>query len=250
MGQIGSGKKTLAKWIASQLHTATYILPDVKVETVRQMIDYVYRSTDSVVVVIPDADGMNVAAKNALLKVIEEPPKNVHFIITVESEANMLDTILSRSAVYRMDLYTRDEILRYYRALEEDGDADLVSRLCDTPGEVKLLLAQSGGVKSFNDYVLKVVDNIALVSGSNSFKIAEKIALKDEVDKYDLHLFWKAFISVCLDRLAQSPFQYAYGIQTTAKYLQDIKNPAINKQMSFDNWLLEIREDWMEYAES
>ena len=48
------------------------------------------------VFVIKDAHRMNAQAQNALLKVLEEPPKNVVFILLVPSKTMLLDTIISR----------------------------------------------------------------------------------------------------------------------------------------------------------
>lgn len=46
--------------------------------------------------IIEDAHRMNEQAQNALLKVLEEPPKNVIFILLVPSKTMLLDTIISR----------------------------------------------------------------------------------------------------------------------------------------------------------
>ncbi len=46
--------------------------------------------------VINDADTLNEQAQNALLKVLEEPPKTVMFILIAENKASLLDTIISR----------------------------------------------------------------------------------------------------------------------------------------------------------
>ena len=48
------------------------------------------------VFIIEDAHRMNEQAQNALLKVLEEPPKNVIFILLVPSKTILLDTIISR----------------------------------------------------------------------------------------------------------------------------------------------------------
>ena len=48
------------------------------------------------VFIIEDACKMNPQAQNALLKVLEEPPKNVVFILLVPSKTMLLDTIISR----------------------------------------------------------------------------------------------------------------------------------------------------------
>ena len=48
------------------------------------------------VFIIEDAHRMNEQAQNALLKILEEPPKNVVFILLVPSKTMLLDTIISR----------------------------------------------------------------------------------------------------------------------------------------------------------
>ncbi len=48
------------------------------------------------VFIIEDASRMNPQAQNALLKVLEEPPQNVVFILLVPSKTMLLDTIISR----------------------------------------------------------------------------------------------------------------------------------------------------------
>lgn len=48
------------------------------------------------VFIIEEAHRMNEQAQNALLKVLEEPPKNVVFILSVPSKTMLLDTIISR----------------------------------------------------------------------------------------------------------------------------------------------------------
>lgn len=46
--------------------------------------------------VFKDCDNMSNAAKNALLKVIEEPPQQAYFVMLLKSTSNTLATILSR----------------------------------------------------------------------------------------------------------------------------------------------------------
>ena len=48
------------------------------------------------VYIIRDADAMNAAAQNALLKILEEPPRFVSFILIAESAASLLETVRSR----------------------------------------------------------------------------------------------------------------------------------------------------------
>lgn len=50
--------------------------------------------------IISDADNMTVQAQNALIKILEEPPDNVVFIIVCKSEMALLGTIRSRCQIY------------------------------------------------------------------------------------------------------------------------------------------------------
>ena len=88
-----------------------------------------------------------------------------------------------------------------------------------------------------------MAENIAEVSLANAFKIPSKIALKEDAEGYDLRLFWKAFMKICL----QDDVVYgikAEAVQITSKYLQKLKVKGINRQMLIDCWLMEIRELW------
>lgn len=55
---------------------------------------------DGKVFIIKDAQTMNSGAQNAFLKILEEPPKDVKFIICSDVPASMLETIRSRATAY------------------------------------------------------------------------------------------------------------------------------------------------------
>jgi len=246
VGLKGSGKKTLVHWIYQQFGTGILSNIGISVDAVRQSITESYRLIGSqCIYLFADADTMSNAAKNALLKVTEEPPNNAYFVMTLEDENNTLETIRSRGTVFHMDRYTPDEILEF--AEKNNGThyvpevRDIITSICDTPGDVITLY--NSGIKEFYDYVQLVVDNIAEVSLANAFKIPSKVALKEDAEGYDLRLFWKAFMKVCL----QDDVVYgikAEAVQITSKYLQKLKVKGINRQMLMDCWLMEIRELW------
>ena len=188
-------------WRVPSDYVDVYRLPDVKIDTVREIITQAYKRITTMVYIIPDADSMSNAAKNALLKVTEEPPNEAYFIMTLEDENNTLETIRSRATMFHMDRYTPDEIEEHFKqrfGVVWDREIDIIRELCSTPGDVETIMTYDA--TNFYDYVQLVVDNISEVSLANALKISEKIALKDESDKYDLKLFWRAFQSVCIDR--------------------------------------------------
>lgn len=62
------------------------------------------------VCVILNADRLNDVTSNTMLKILEEPPDGVHFILTAERLSSVLPTITSRSSVVRFRRLTETEI--------------------------------------------------------------------------------------------------------------------------------------------
>lgn len=249
IGDKGSGKKCLASTIADYLKYPISFV-DTKVDAIREVIEASYTIDLPIIYVIADCDNMSSAAANALLKVTEEPPKNAYFILTCENVDNLLATIKSRGVTYMLEPYTYEDKCDY---IEQQGvpefeeDENFILDVASNLGEVQQLLNMD--ISQFRKYVDLVVDNVAEVSDSNAFKIGDKIALKDEEDKYDLRLFFKAFKSICNDRMKnpdeQDPLKYGRAIAITGEKLSQLNIKGINKQELFDTWILDIREEWL-----
>lgn len=103
-GEAGVGLGTLASDLGTQLATNAQLVTTITPEKGLISIDRVrslYEQTRSIqngkrVVVIDDADSMSADAQNALLKLLEEPVDNVHFILTSHQPSHLLMTIRSR----------------------------------------------------------------------------------------------------------------------------------------------------------
>jgi len=65
------------------------------------------------VFLIDEADKLNDASANALLKVLEEPPRTSHLILITARPAMLLPTILSRCQMIRFSPLTPDEIEKH-----------------------------------------------------------------------------------------------------------------------------------------
>lgn len=249
-GRKGSGKKTLCNWIVEKFSEVvpvitSYKLPDVKIDTIREMIKTSYQATNPIIYIIADADSMSTAAKNSLLKITEEPPNNAYFIMTLESMEMTLETIKSRASTFTLDMYKRAEIehfvKRSYNVSEQE--LDIIGELCDVPGDAETIYGYNA--VEFYSYVEKVVDNIHEVEGANAFKISDKLALKQDAEGYDVKLFLRAFMAICMNRMKTDPLKYATAISITGKYISQLGIRGISKVMLMDAWLLEIRKHWM-----
>lgn len=77
------------------------------IETVREIRSkaFVYPNEGGVkVFILRNVQDMSVQAQNALLKILEEPPPAVIFILTCENKSVMLETILSRTVSLQLEL--------------------------------------------------------------------------------------------------------------------------------------------------
>lgn len=243
VGSRGSGKKLLCKSIARKLG-ASYCVVEPKVDDVRQLRDTALEGNMQMFFAIDNAGKLSLAGKNALLKLAEECPSNVYLVALVESITQVPETLISRAYVMRMETYSHDELISYAlsRGHLTGKELDVITKVCITPGDVDLLLKSS--VMEFYGYVCKVVDNIGIVSGANAFKIGQSISFKDSQEGYDLQMFLHAFMAECCARIKDNPRHYAKGIRVTSKYLQQLDIVGINKESTFDNWMLDIRQVW------
>ena len=247
-GLKGSGKSLIADLISKQLG-ATILHIGTDIDSIRTMIEQSYQLSDTAVYIIRNAEKISMQAQNTLLKITEEPPHKAYFILTTNDTQALLTTIRSRGTVFSMNVYSPNDIFEYARSKHELSTDDIkwVTDVCEAPGEVDLFFKYN--VQEFRDYVDLVVNNVAVVSGSNSFKIANKINLASDDSKYDLRLFWKIFITECMERMSKHPLKFASGIRVTNKYMAELRNSSLNTAMLFDMWLLDIRNEWMDYAD-
>jgi len=100
------------------------------------------------VVIVDGADEMNRNAANALLKVLEEPPKRALLFLTSESPGRLLPTIRSRCRTMYMSTLPQESVLAaIHRFMPELGtaDADALTQLAGgSIGRALTLAAQDG----------------------------------------------------------------------------------------------------------
>lgn len=96
------------------------VLQGYSISTVRQVRADAYISPNEAsrkVYIFTDVDNMGIPAQNAILKVLEEPPRNVMFIFTCISPTSLLPTVRSRLQQFSLRLVSHVDMLQY---LEEN----------------------------------------------------------------------------------------------------------------------------------
>lgn len=127
-----------------------------RVRAVRREIYSTALSANGRVVLIPDAQklhGGKGESANALLKVLEEPPEGVLFILTAPSEANILPTLRSRCACYALapiaETLCKEELDRLFP--KEKNNAQIAAIFGGKLGSAKKCLADSAAKKQLDD---------------------------------------------------------------------------------------------------
>lgn len=219
---------------------------DMAVSNIRDIINEAYTTKSITTYILINADTMSNAAKNSLLKVTEEPPNKAYFILTIQDISTVLDTIRSRARLYQLEPYKYNELKDYANKKYPDVYNEDILQIAETPDDIDMLVKY--GIEEFISFLRKVLANVATVSGANVFKIADKISLKADDNKYDLRLFLQGFSHICADELKNTGDvrYYASAVIVTHYILKKLSMTKLNKQMLFDKWLLDIRQVWME----
>ena len=94
-------------------------LLQIKVDAVRELLDFAHLSSHRGgrrVVLLHPAESLNLQAANALLKVLEEPPPQVVFILVGHNKDTLLPTIKSRCRQFALPAPDAGQALAYLQA--------------------------------------------------------------------------------------------------------------------------------------
>jgi DNA polymerase-3 subunit delta' len=124
------------------------------IRDIQEQMQYKPMEAEKRIIIIDDADKMNVTSANALLKTLEEPAPNNLMILITSNPSALLRTILSRCQQLRFAPLRRQDIVSYLRDNYNLGEE-----------ESALFAAASGGA---------IRDAIAMAEGSYK-KVRDKI---------------------------------------------------------------------------
>ncbi len=129
------------------------------------------------VFIIERADTLNEAAANSLLKVLEEPPPFVLFILLAPHTARMLATVLSRAQVIRLAPMPVDELVNRLAEIEavEPARARLLATFAEGRPGTALSLARSKETVDEMNAILDVAGKLPFADPLAAPKLAEEI---------------------------------------------------------------------------
>lgn len=165
---------------------------EIKIDRIREIRRNIFStslSSSGRVVIIYQAQHFNSSSANALLKVLEEPPEGVIFILTASSAAAVLPTIRSRCIAFSFSPVTNTECVQYlHQQRPECRNAEFLAEVFG--GKIGSALACTDDPirKSILDDALRLAsfaskgatyNSMVLLSSREGDKPAAKILLED-----------------------------------------------------------------------
>jgi DNA polymerase III subunit delta' len=138
------------------------------------------------IVIVDGADAMNRNAANALLKILEEPPRRALLLLVAHSPGRLLPTIRSRCRQMKLSplsqINVRSLLARYCPKLDDEAAAAIADLAEGSIGRA-LELAASGGVELYRTIVAMLARRPGIdIRALHGF--ADRLARSDAEDSY------------------------------------------------------------------
>lgn len=137
----------------------------IKIEQIRELQSlsaYKHLNSPYKIIIIDEAQKMTEEAANAMLKILEEPPKDTVFILVAHGTKGLLSTIVSRCQLLRFKPLTPEviqEILKEETSLPEE-DVKILSRLARGSVSLGLKLWENWGQEEKWRMPQKILEHI------------------------------------------------------------------------------------------
>jgi DNA polymerase-3 subunit delta' len=153
---------------------------EIVIDDIRKIGSLFHQTADSGwrVVIIDSADEMNRNAANAVLKILEEPPKQALILLISHSPGRLLPTIRSRCrrlVLKPLGTEIVDRLLRRYRPDLTDSETAALARLGEGSIGKALGLAEEGGLELYQQ-LMTFLAGLPRLDIPALHQFAEKIA--------------------------------------------------------------------------
>jgi len=166
------------KLVQNNTHPNFYLIDllydkkNIDVSQIRNVISYTYKSSFNVMprlILIDNIETLNRNSVNALLKVIEEPNKNIYFILINNNEKLILPTLKSRCLTFKIN-FTFEQSMLVSNQILNRNLLDLINyeliNYYTTPGEIIDLINFSKEKNiELKDYTLINLLNLLIDNG-------------------------------------------------------------------------------------
>lgn len=239
-GPRGSGKSLIARYCYDKLHKYITELKYVELDCSdkntfnAEFIMSLYCETTPMVIKM-NARDMGVRGRlypqELLLKVIEEPPQNLFFIIEMDSEGQLYDTIVNRCQIWKLNSYSED-------ILKQFGTNILY---CKTPGDVIAL--KDINPEDINRLVNLMIDKLYISSYASILTIPDKFI--DDNKKWNVPLF-NFFMKTLDSKFSEysiKDYRYTSAYELTHDFIEKYTSqPHCIIERVFKKYLFELKQ--------
>ncbi len=275
-GPAGVGKFTVAKAFARELQTRDLELSEAEsilklidcgnhldtmivakesekealgIEQLRKIIVNLHMSGESRyrILLIKDIERMTVEATNAMLKILEEPPGKVLFILTTSKPQSILETIISRLRCVDFGVFSDEEMKKNLMLKHRLIDQELLSQVVELSGgkiaQAIRLLENEQLLESYRDIYNQIEDFISKRNKTEAFQFISQI--------HDDKLLVQIFIEICFvllrKKLKQSMVDKKADLTIIANAqmdalfkLKQMSETNVNSRLLMENFVLSL----------
>jgi DNA polymerase-3 subunit delta' len=156
--------------IKSRLYPSRVVIffkeDEFKVDDAREVIREAYIAEEKTKYIILASKFFNETSQNALLKLLEEPPRNIEFIVITESKSSLLPTVRSRMPLFthksekqnlqlnislkKLDLSALFDFIKEHERVPKHEAKELIEALYNKAMQEKIML-NSSQLESFEN---------------------------------------------------------------------------------------------------
>lgn len=235
-GLEGSGKHSICNYIAEHLGLELVnIDSNLNAEEMENLI-----STNTPSLYVVDVTKTILKYQSSVLKIIEEPLPNTFFVCLCHNKHCVLPTLLNRCDVWTLETYNEAQLRKIAGIESESLVGEIALALFHTPGQVKRALQHP--LDKIYQLAIDILNRAGTVSIPNMLSIADKIAFKDEKNKFDLDIFVRALEVEAYNRVADSSEDRWVAAYNLVSHLPRRLDFCISKQRTLEGFLIELKE--------
>jgi DNA polymerase-3 subunit delta' len=178
--------------------------PFIKIDQIRSLLQTLamkpYEAITRVAI-LSEAQAMNAAASNALLKILEEPPSRSMLVLTATQKSDLLPTIVSRCQNVGFNPIPQKKIASWLKDKHgiEQQPADIISAMANGSFSRAQMMVEDNWLQH-RKWVIDEMDRLSLLPIARLFSLAEKLSKEKEALAQSLEIIKVWFRDLIINR--------------------------------------------------
>ncbi|WP_343190164.1 DNA polymerase III subunit delta' C-terminal domain-containing protein [Buchnera aphidicola (Mollitrichosiphum nigrofasciatum)] len=233
----------------------------ININTVRKIKEKIYKTNHKLknkIIWLPQSKNITEQAINALLKILEEPPKNTLFFMTNNEQNLLLPTLRSRFIIYNILNPTREESLKWLNKTNNQKKKNILALTINYDAPIlaqkfikkNIYITRNEFLKNFKKSIEKenFINLLSILKKKTITKINWIYCIFFDCMKYKLKININLINFDQLQLIKKINMKYTFNnlknsiqiIINLKKYLKTI--PTINQELILTNTLLKLNE--------